>query len=84
MAQSVQIGGGGNRTRVLGDATSIADSKLHQPPGQMAALWLQLEVVKEHDMARLGTIINAWPTLPEHIRLAVESLCRVGGRLDRD
>ena len=29
----------------------------------------------EHEMALIGRIIEVWPSLPEHIKLAVEALC---------
>jgi len=38
--------------------------------------WLQSQDTDEHDLARIGTIIEAWPTLPEHIKLTIETLCR--------
>jgi hypothetical protein len=42
----------------------------------VAALWLQSPDTNGHELARIGTIIEAWPALPEHIKLAVEALCR--------
>jgi hypothetical protein len=74
--QSHRLLGGGNRTRVFDGATSSGNNELRQCPAGVAALWLQLQDTDEHELARIGTIIEEWPALPEHIKLAVEALCR--------
>ena len=37
--------------------------------------WLQSDDIDPHELTRIGKIVEAWPTLPEHIQLAVEALC---------
>ncbi len=68
-------GGGGNRIRVSDDVTNNNGNCLGQCTQYVAALWLHSPDSDEHDVARVGRIIEAWPSLPDHIKLVVEALC---------
>lgn len=57
-----------------GDVRGCNSNSLGQCPFCMAALWQQSPDVDEHDLARIGRVIEAWSSLPEHIKLAIEAL----------
>ncbi len=67
-------GGGGNRTPVLGDVNTNGGNGLCKCPIGLAALWLHSPDTDGHEVARIGRIIKAWPSLPNRIKVAVEAL----------
>lgn len=70
-------GGGGDRTRVSSDVTTLNDNDLRQRIRRLAALWLQSGVSDEHDLARIVVIAEAWTALPEIIKLEIEACSRI-------
>ena len=64
---------GGNRTRIPIDTTTNGDNELCKRPNCLAALWLHSPDADKHELARIGRIIEAWPTLPDHIKLVLEA-----------
>jgi len=68
-------GGGGNRTLVSDDASICSGNELAQCLHRLAALWLQSPDTGKHEVARIGRIIEAWPTLPDRTKLVIESMC---------
>ena len=68
-------GGGRNRTRILDGVTGSNANQLAKCPQCVAALWLHSPDTDSHDMSRIDAIIKAWPSLPDHIKSAIETLC---------
>lgn len=77
MSYETESGGGGNRIRVPDDASSVGTSALRKQQDRLAALWLQFPDIDRREMTRIGSLIRAWPSLPEHVRLAIETLSAV-------
>ena len=72
--RSESNGGGGDRTRVSSDDIPLISNDLRQRIQRLAALWLQLPVADEHDLARIVPIAESWLSLTEPVKSQIESL----------
>ncbi len=70
--------GGGDRTRVLNCISLDKNRDIDHCMPELAALWLQLSDIDEHELARIVTICESWSSLPDQIKLAIESLVQSG------
>ena len=76
--RSESSGGGGDRTRMLPSSAHGNNQLIQHNNDELAALWLQLSDVDKHEMTRLAIILNVWPSLPNHVKKTIETLCGIG------
>jgi len=74
---SVLYGGGGDRTRISSDGSSLINNDLCKRINGLAAQWLQSAVSDEHDLARIVTVAESWCSLSESQKTTIISLLGV-------
>jgi len=76
LSKTVPSEGGADRTRVSTDGIALGSKNLRQRIVRLAAIWLQLAVSNEHELARMVTVSDNWASLSDSEKIEIESVSK--------